>query len=195
MREITGIILSGGKSSRMGGDKAFLPFPVRPLIEITLANLSGLFAELIIVANKLEPYLRYGVKTVADIVPERGPLGGIYTGLLSSDTMYNFIVACDMPFINQDLIRYMVQRIDDFDVVIPMYNDRFEPLCAVYSKKCIKSIEEELSKGNLKIRDFFQQAKVKTISQKEIVKFDPQGLSFKNINTPEDHKKFKCAGI
>lgn len=182
----TGIILAGGESVRMGKDKAFILFSGKPLIETVMVKLSALFKDLIIITNKPRLYRKYGIKIQKDILPGRGPLGGIYTGLLSSKTLHNFIVACDMPFLNQDLIRYMVEEINGFDVVIAKAHGRFQPVHAVYSKHCIGPIENELSKNNLKITNFFQYVKVRTITEKEAARFDPDGLSFKNINTPEN---------
>ncbi len=191
MYEITGIILSGGKSSRMGRDKAFLPFPHKPLIEIMIDKLSVLFNELIVVTGNPHLYSKYGIRTVKDIIPQRGPLGGIYTGLLFSKNHYNFIVACDMPFLNPDLVHYMVQKIKGYDLVVPEYGDQLQPLCAIYSKNCIESIKEELSGDNLKVTCFFKNVKQKLITEEEIKKTDFQGLSFVNINTPEEYKSFK----
>lgn len=188
---VTGIILAGGKSSRMGEDKAFLPFPEKSLIEILIDKLSFIFKDLIIITNKLHLYEKYGIKTYCDILKERGPLGGIYTGLVSSEDMHNFIVACDMPFLNRDLIQYMLGEISDYDVVIPERNDRLHPLCAVYSKNCIKPIEKGLSKNNLKITDFLKYVKTRIINEKEIAQFDLDNSSFVNINTPKDYCRLK----
>ena len=191
MYEISGIILSGGKSSRMGRDKASLPFPHKPMIEIMIDKLSVLFNELMIVTANPDLYSKYGIRTVEDVIPQHGPLGGIYTGLLFSKNHYNFIIACDMPFLNPDLVRYMVQKINGYDLVVPEYGDQLQPLCAIYSKNCIESIKKELSRDNLKITYFFRNVKQKLITEEEIKKTDLQGLSFVNINTPEEYESLK----
>jgi molybdopterin-guanine dinucleotide biosynthesis protein A len=185
---ITGIILAGGRSSRMDQDKAFILFSGRPLIEIVIEMTSTLFEHLMIVANEPNLYQKYGIKIQSDIIKDCGPLGGIYTGLFYSRNKYNFIVACDMPFLNQDLVQCMIEKIGDFDVIIPEHNGQLEPLCAIYSKDCITPIKNQLSQNNLKITDFFQSVKVKTILEEETIKLDPQGFSFTNINTPQDLK-------
>lgn len=210
---ITGIILAGGSGERIGCNKAFLKLGSKTLIEELISRLEERFPRLIIVANETEKYRKFHHEVISDILPHKGPLGGIYTGLVNSNSLYNFIVACDMPFIKPDLIRYMMEKIEVNDVIIPKWNGKFEPLCAIYSKKCIKPIEKQLSKDNLKITDFFKDVnpvrsklsktpatplvwtsngvKVKVITEKEVAKFDLKGFSFVNINTPEDCRKFK----
>lgn len=185
---MTGIILAGGKSRRMGEDKPFVLFSGRPLIETMIDKISPLFNDLIIVTNKPHLYQRYGVRTEVDIVKDQGPLGGIYTGLISSKDRYNFIFACDMPFLNQALIEYMVgeTKSGGYDVVMPEYEGRLQPLCAIYSKRCIKPIEDELSKDNLRIIDFLKYVKVRMIKEKEISRLITGQPSFTNINTPQD---------
>lgn len=185
---ITGIILAGGKSSRMDEDKAFIPFSGKPLIEIMINKLTQIYAELIIITNKPRFYEKYGLKTHPDILKGRGPLGGIYTGLITSKDKYNFIAACDMPFLNLDLVRYMIKEIDDYDAVIPEYNGRLQPLCGIYSKNCIIPIESTLSANNLKVTDLLQHVEVKLISEEEVKRLDPEGLSFTNINTKKDYQ-------
>lgn len=192
---ITGIILAGGKSSRMGEDKSFIAFQGRPLIESVIDKLSTLFKDLIIITNNSSPYKKYKIKTYIDIIKDRGPLGGIYTGLYHSNTKYNFIVACDMPFLNISLVEYMVQRINGYDVVIAKRLGRLHPLFGIYSQNCIKFIKGKLVKDNLKIRDFFKYVKVKIITDRETGKFDENGLSFVNINTPEDYRSLNYERI
>ena len=183
---ITGIILAGGKSRRMGEDKSFVLFSGKSLIEIAIDKLSPLFKDLIIVTNKPHLYQRYGITTQPDLLKDRGPLGGIYTGLVTSKSIYNFIVACDMPFLSPALVQFMVDKINGYDVVIAKWNNRFQPLCAIYSKNCISSIEKELSKNNFKITDFLKYVRIRKIGEKEIARFDSTGLCFVNINTPLD---------
>ena len=125
------------------------------------------------------------------MLKHRGPLGGIYTGLLHSKDMYNFVVACDMPFINPELIKYMLGKISNYDVVIPEYNNRLQPLCAIYSKSCIRPIEIELSKKNLKVINFLKYVKVKKITEKVVTRLNPEKRCFANINTPRDYQAVK----
>lgn len=195
INNVTGIILAGGKSRRMGTHKAFLKIGEKAIIEDIFAKFKGIFKEIIIVANEIERFDFLGVKVVADIIPLKGPLGGIHTGLLNSNSLYNFIVACDMPFINQSLVRYMLEEIRGYDVTIAEYDGGLQPLCAVYSKNCIEPIEKQLSKDNLKVTDFFKDVKVRIITENNVARFDLKGSSFVNINTPDDCRQFKCAGF
>jgi molybdopterin-guanine dinucleotide biosynthesis protein A len=191
MDKISGIILSGGKSSRMGEDKAFLPFPDKPLIEIVIDKLKLIFKELLIITDKPEHYKKYNVKIFKDEFSERGPLGGIYTGLIHSQNKYNFVIACDMPFLNLELINYLIQKINNYDLVSFKYKGKIEPLFAIYSKNCISAIEKQLQDKDFKITNFFSKVKVKIIEEKEALKYDPQGLSFISINTSDEYQKYK----
>jgi len=194
MNKFTGVVLAGGKSLRMGQDKALLPVGKQLMIKGVLASLKAHSEEIIVVTNKVAEFSFLKVPVFPDIVPGRGPLGGIYTGLIRSKTFHNLIVACDMPFLNQDLVKFMLEEVYDYDVVIPEHNGQLEPLCAIYSKNCIKPIEKELHRNDLKITNFLQYVKVRRITGKETAKFDSEGLSFANINAPEDYNKLKASG-
>ena len=191
IENITGIILAGGKSRRIGTNKALLKISNKTMIEEVFVKFKDIFKEIIVVANEVERFDFLGTKVIPDIIPSKGPLGGIYTGLVKSNNFLNFIVACDMPFLDQNIVKYMLEVSGDNDIVVAHYNDRFQPLCALYSKNCIKPIENQLKTNNLKISDFFRHVKVKTISEAEISQLDSQGLYFTNINTREDYKRFK----
>lgn len=191
MRNFAGIILAGGKSTRMGRDKSFILFSGKPLIETVMEKMAVLFREIVIITNTPYLYHGYGVKIYSDIFKDAGPLGGIYTGLVCSKKRYNFFTGCDMPFINYELVKYMAGVVDGNDIVIPEYNGRYEPLCAIYSRDCIKVIEENLSERRFKISEFFQYVKIKIIREEVIKRFDPEGISFMNINTPADRKKLE----
>jgi molybdopterin-guanine dinucleotide biosynthesis protein A len=133
------------------------------------------------------PRLRFAV----DIYPGRGPLGGVYTGLAASTTVYNLVVACDMPFLNPDLLSYMVQVAPAFDLVVPRVGKLMEPLHAVYSKNCRAPIENLLKQNELQVYKLFSLVKVRYVEAEEIDRFDPKHLSFFNINTEADLKKAK----
>ncbi|MFH1777215.1 MAG: molybdenum cofactor guanylyltransferase [Candidatus Omnitrophota bacterium] len=190
MDEVTGIILAGGKSTRMGKDKSFIPVYGRPIIEIVIDKISSLTSQLLIITNKPCLYRKYGIKTKKDILHEHGSLGGIYTSLVFSKTVYNLITACDMPFINMEVARYMIRIMPGYDCVVLRWRRRLEPLFAIYSKHCIRTIEDQLKKKNLKISDIFSNLKTKIIMGKEIRRFDPCGRSFVNINTRQDALPF-----
>jgi molybdopterin-guanine dinucleotide biosynthesis protein A len=188
---MTAIILAGGKSRRMGNrDKAFIEIEREPLIRRQLRLLKKDFKKIIIVANAVDKYKGFkGVRVVPDAVAGQGPLGGILSGLLASGERYNFVVACDMPFINRPLIKYMQMVKTGYDVVVPRLNNRYEPLFGIYSKSCSKSIKSLLDKKILKISRFFPKVKVRKISRKEISQFGRPEEIFMNINTPIDLSK------
>ena len=190
INEFTCVILAGGENKRMGRDKAFMLFFGKPLIESTIESLGALFRKLLIVTNQPFRYKKYGIKTQRDILFNRGPLGGVYTALLTSESKYNFIIACDMPVINQGLIRYMVDESSDYDVVVPEYGGKLHPLYAVYSNECLRFIEKQLSRKNFRITDTFKNLRTKIIAEEEVRKFDSRGECFLNINTPQDYQKF-----
>jgi molybdopterin-guanine dinucleotide biosynthesis protein A len=126
---------------------------------------------------------------VVDLYPETGSLIGIYTGLVHSSNFLNLVVACDMPFLNLELLRYMIKVAPGFDVVVPGIGDKMEPLHAVYSKNCIKPMEDLIKQGNLKVTGFFDSVKVRYVGEEELNRFDPEHLSFFNINTEADLKR------
>ena len=190
---MTAIILAGGKASRMGGrDKAFLKIGDETLIGIQLRGLKNIFKEIIIVTNSPDRYIGLkGVKVVSDIVPYQGPLGGIFSGLTASNDNHNFIVACDMPFLNGPLIKYMTENRNGFDIIVPKIGKRFHPLFGIYSKDCIPAIEEMLKKNRLKVTNIFPKVRTRFILKDEITKFDGKLLSLVNINTKKDLTRAK----
>ena len=192
---ITSIILAGGHSSRLGREKLAEVIAGKSLIERAISRLSALSPEILIVISQkqarssLPSYTYPEAKTVVDLYPETGSLIGIYTGLVHSSNFLNLVVACDMPFLNLDLLRYMVKVAHGFDVVIPRIGDKMEPLHAVYSRNCMGPMENLIGQDNLKITGFFDSVKVRYVGEEELDKFDPEHLSFFNINTEADLKR------
>ncbi|MDP2938929.1 MAG: molybdenum cofactor guanylyltransferase [Candidatus Omnitrophota bacterium] len=181
------IILAGGKSRRMGFDKAFIKIEGMPIIKRELSLLKKIFKEVIIVTNGLDKYRGFKkVSIIKDVIPERGPLGGIYSGLISSNSLYNFVVACDMPFINEALIKYMIKNKESYDIILPKINGRYHPLFGIYNKRCLPIIKHMLEQNRLKISDIFLKLKCYFISRKKIEEFDQGLLSLVNINTKDD---------
>ena len=191
--DISCIVLAGGKSLRLGRDKVTVSVENKILIQWVISGLAFLDTDIIIVTAEKEPVppdIDYPkLRTVSDIYPGRGSLGGVYTGLVSSNSFYNLVAACDMPFLNQDLLRYMIQVSAGFDLVVPRLADRIEPLHAVYSKNCIEPAELLLKQDELQIFRFYDSVKVRYVEAEEIDRFDPHHLSFFNINTEADLKK------
>jgi molybdopterin-guanine dinucleotide biosynthesis protein A len=188
MDEIGAVILAGGKSNRMGKNKAFLPLGDKPLFEHVLKICARLFKDIMVITKEPHPFLRYPVKVERDLV-EAGALGGLYTGLFFSLTPFVFCVACDMPFLKEGLVKYLLSLRNGYDAVVPMGPDGLHPLCAVYSKSCLNPIEKSLSEGNKKISSFFKEVKLRLVEVDEVRVFDPHFLSFFNINTPSDLKR------
>lgn len=188
--EISGIILAGGKGLRLGRDKALETINGRDLLHRVVSRLSFLESDIVIVATEKQRLSWFGdypgVKIVTDIYPDKGPLGGIYTGLVTSDTRYNLVVACDMPFLSQPLLGYMVQLSANFDLVIPRWNGLVEPLHAVYSKDCLAAMESTLKQGILSVTKLLSLVRVRYVEAEEIERFDPKHLSFFNVNTEAD---------
>jgi molybdopterin-guanine dinucleotide biosynthesis protein A len=184
--KMTGIILAGGKNTRIGMEKAFLRIGDKVIIEEISARLSRILPKIMVVTNSPNPYCYLGVEVVKDILPDKGALGGIYSGLVASETHYNFVLACDMPFISLNLIEYMRKNAEGYDVVIPKLNNYFQPLHAIYSKGCIQPIKEQLHRNDLQVFGFFDRVEVKCISAEEVKMFDPGGIAFFNINTKDD---------
>jgi molybdopterin-guanine dinucleotide biosynthesis protein A len=184
--KITGIILAGGKNLRMGKNKAFLEMSGQRIIDRTKELFADLFDEVLLVTNSPIDYLDLNLRMVSDLFPGRGALGGIYSGLFHASHSHAFVAACDMPFLQKALIRYLINLSPGFDIVIPKTKDGWEPLHAVYAQKCLPFMEALLRKGNLKILDLFPKAKKREVTAEEILPFDPQCVSFLNVNTPED---------
>ncbi len=187
------IALAGGKSLRLGRNKLLEDVGGKTLLSRVLGTLSSLKGEVIIVASATQPvpsdYIHPGITVRQDIFPESGPLGGIYTGLAASGCFHNLVVACDMPFLNSALLEYMLEKTVDYDIVIPRLDGFIEPLHAVYSQNCLPYIRHEIDSGHRNIRSFFPKVKVRYIERIEIDRFDPDHLSFFNINTEEDLEK------
>lgn len=180
-------ILAGGQSKRMGQDKAFLPVGTGPVIERVLQMVQPLSDDLFISTNSPDKYEKYGLRLVGDIYPDKAALGGLFTAIHAAQYHNVLVVACDMPFLNAELLRYLITLADSADVVVPMIDPpQPETMHAVYSKVCLKSIESRLLQNRLKIIGFFDDVTVRYVERSEIEKFDPHFHSFINMNTPEE---------
>lgn len=188
----TAIILAGGKSSRMGFDKQFLKLRDKYIIEMIAERLERVFKEIILVTSKPEEYAKYGFKLVEDEVKDFGPLAGIQVGLKNSRSMHNYIVACDMPFINLKYLKYMMELIEQHegkvDGVITRLGEWIEPFNAFYSKSLLGSIEENIEKGKRQINFMLQSSNVLYISEEKAREFSPDWEMFTNVNTLDDYE-------
>ncbi len=184
------IVLAGGKGLRLGRDKALETIGGKSLIQRAVANLNSFNGDIIVVTDVERTRLGLadypGVKIVTDVFLGKGPLVGIHSGLSVSGSFYNLVIACDMPFLNQPLLRFMTQLADGFDIVVPRLGDHLEPLHAVYGKRCLETIESMFREGDYQVNHLFQRVKVRYLTEEEINQFDPEHLSFFNINSRVD---------
>lgn len=184
---VSGVILSGGKSSRMGSNKALLPYKGGRFIEAIYRQMTEIFAEVILVTNNPEQYEFLPCRKAPDFFPDGGALAGIHSGLLQSSNPAIFVVACDMPYLNNGLIRHLASRADKGSVIIPEGPAGLEPLHAVYGRGCLAAIEEALTSGKKRIISFFDRVEIIKINAEQIATFDPSFTSFSNINTPDEY--------
>lgn len=186
MTALTVALLAGGKSSRMGTDKAFVRVLGRPLIEDILAQVDGLGAETLIVTNRPDDYGYLGLPLFRDVLPDKGALGGIYTALHSATQPHVLCLACDMPFVVRPLLEYFISLIPEGDIVMPRLGAESEPFRALYSRACLAPIRAALDSGKMRVISFFPQVRVRYVDEPEIDRFDPAHRSFFNVNTPDD---------
>lgn len=182
--EVTGIVLAGGKSTRMKMDKAALARGENTLLEIVVDKLRKVCSRIIIVSGE-NRYQVKGCLVVPDIYQRCGPLGGIYTGLYYAQTPYSIVTACDMPLFDGALASFLFERSDGYQVVVPHDGKYYEPLAALYHKSCLPVFSSILKRGPGKITDAYSQLKIRTVPVKEIEDAGMENV-FLNINTPED---------
>lgn len=190
MEPISAIIQAGGQSRRMGTDKALIEYQGRPILAHVIDTLRQLSDEVIVVANRSDVYgpivTPLGARLVPDYDPPSGPLGGIAAGLIAMRYELAIVVACDMPLLNLDLLRYLIERAVDCDVVVPLTGDQPEPLHAVYRRACLPAIQQRLADNQRRVISFFDDVRVALIPEAEWRVFDPAGRSLSNLNTPAD---------
>jgi len=186
--DVTGVLLAGGKSRRMGEDKRFLQVGARTLFERSLAVLRSVFRSLLVVIAQDSSPVETDVPVLRDLVPDCGSLGGLYTGLKQAETSRVFVVACDMPFLSSDAIRFFVAAKPDADVVMAKLEQGLQPMHAVYGKRCLPRMEAMIQQRDLKIQRLAQDPSlsVHVVSAAELRALDPDGHSFHNVNTPAD---------
>ena len=185
-------ILAGGKSKRMGQDKAFLPVGKQIVIERVIERVRPLTDDLYISTNTPEAFSQFNLPMVADIHPNKAALGGIYSAISAAQHQSVLIVACDMPFLNVDLLSYLIKLSPTANVVAPLINPpQPETLHTVYGKTCLPAIEKRLLANKLRIIGFFDDVTVRYVEQKEIAAIDPNLYSFVNMNTPQDLERVR----
>ena len=181
-------IIAGGQSRRMGRDKAFVELGGKPLIERVIERSAELGqAETILITNSAADYAHLGLPMHGDIFPDKGSLGGIYTALTRASQSAVLVLACDMPFINPDLLRFMIAQLDeDTDIVAPRVDGYPQGLHAIYRKTCLEPIREKLEADRLKIIGFYDRMKVCYLDEADYAPFDADGRAFMNLNTPAE---------
>ena len=183
---MTGVILSGGKNTRMGENKAFLRVGDERLIDRSVRIFRNLFEEVLISTNSPLEYLDQEATLVTDVYPEKGALGGIFSGLFFASHPRIFVAACDMPYLNIDFIRHMKDCRDDFDIVVPRTPDGLQPLHAIYSHRCLEPMRRSIERDRLKITSFYKGLRIREILPDAISAFDPQGRMFLNVNSKKE---------
>jgi molybdopterin-guanine dinucleotide biosynthesis protein A/molybdopterin converting factor small subunit len=186
---MTAIVLAGGRSSRMGTPKALLPFDGEPLIVHIVRSLQSRFSDIVVVAAPGQQLPSLPVTLVHDDVAYQGPVGGILYGLRAARGSHAFVTSCDSAFLSPTLIDYLLSLKEDYDVVVPRWEDRFQPLMAVYSKGVLPVLETQLANGQLRPVSLFTKVRTREVSEEEVRRVDPEGASFFNMNTPADYEE------
>ena len=183
-----GIILSGGLNRRMGGqNKALLKLDGLSFLEHIVGALNECFGQLLLVTKNHGFYESSSLRIVKDIINVHSPLSGIHAGLVNINSDYGFCTSCDTPLLKTELVRILIDEIDsEYDIIVPSSGSYFQPLCAVYSKRCIPIIESYLKNGNVKTDGIYGLLKVKKVDYEQLQRVDPQLKSFINVNTPDD---------
>jgi molybdopterin-guanine dinucleotide biosynthesis protein A len=180
-------VLAGGESSRMGRNKALLPVGGVPIVERVLGCVRDLSDDVMLIANQPEDYSHHGLPIHPDVLPGRGPLGGLYTALVHASGEHTVVVSCDQPFLNADFLRYLLSLRAGYDVVVPLDRTGYpQSMYAVYGKACVGPIRARLDADRLKVIGFFPDVRVREVADAEIDRFDPDRISFFNVNTPEE---------
>lgn len=181
------LILAGGASTRMGQNKALALLLGIPLIERVAAAARQLTDDILLVTNEPAPYAKLGLPSVADAQPGIGPLMGLYSGLAAARYDLAILVACDMPFLSLDLLRYLISLAPDHDVVIPRTEDGLHPLHALYRRPtCLPAIAAAIGAGQRRMISFHGRVRVREVPEGELAALDPTGFALMNVNTPDD---------
>lgn len=188
--DVTGVILAGGLSSRMGGgNKALLEVDGIPIITRVYLTLARLFRDVLIVTNSPRDYDFLPCRKVTDIYPGYGSIAGLHSALAHSSTASSFITACDMPFLDAVIIRTLCDlRSGEYDAVAPFVNGAWEPLHAVYSSACKDVFENAIKQGERKIQDILNRMKIRRVTYEELQRLGGRTTSFLNVNTPEEYE-------
>lgn len=181
-----GVLLAGGRSARMGRNKALIELEGEPLIAHLARRFRQWFAQVVVVTNTPDEYAFVDLPMVADAVPGLGPLGGLEAGLSASQHEAAFVAACDLPFMQRDVIAYMLDLLAGHDAVVPMLGGEYEPTHAVYARRCLPAVRAGLQAGRRRMVSFFDQVRVRRVEAAELEPWIAPELLFFNCNTPAD---------
>lgn len=179
-------IQAGGKSERMGRDKARVLLAGRPLITHVLERVAPLGDEVLVTTNAPEDYAFLGVRLAADERPGAGALAGLQTALRAARHEVVLVLACDLPFVCVPLLEHMLRLAPQADAIVPRWRGEFEPLHAVYRRNCLPAIDLALAEGRQRMISFHSAIQLTVVDEDQVAAYDPQGLTFFNINTPDD---------
>ena len=187
-KEVSGIVLSGGKSSRMGSDKGLKMFKGKPLVDYAIEALEPYCGNILLSTNNPENYAKYRLPIVVDEIKSIGPMGGIYSCLKKSSRKINIFLSCDMPFVDSKLIKFLLENIEaDIDALVPVHDgNKVEPLCAYYNLGLLSSLEMFVETKNYKLMDFLDSINAKKLRMEDWSAYNH--MYFNNFNTPEDIK-------
>jgi len=183
--QTSGVIMAGGRSSRMKFNKAFAQVGGKPVVQIIIEKLQPLFQELIIISNEPHLFTSFGLPIYQDIYPYLGPVGGIHSALVNASYDQMFILGCDMPFMNMQLVEYMLSKISNYDSVVPEINSYLQPLAAVYKRTCLPVFTECLENDKLKLTRIFSELNALVLNEDELQKFGSVKEMFFNVNDPD----------
>lgn len=185
----TGLVLAGGQSSRMGRDKASLPWGDTTLLVHVCRSLQPIVDELLVIVDDASRFPGLGFRVIGDLVPGAHALGGIYTGLKAARNDTCFVCGCDAPFLSADLVEFLFEEVDGNDLVLPIVNGRRQPLHAVYSKSALSVIEGRLQDEKWQLKDLADELNCKIVDEETVSRIDPGLQSFININTAGDYEQ------
>ena len=193
-KNLTGIVLAGGASQRMGRDKAFLALGGQTLIEVVIERMAQVCQEVLVVSSDIRPYVSLGVPVVEDRFRGVGVLGGLHAGLVAAAHELVLAVGCDMPFLDRDLLRAFARWVEGFDAAVLRHEDgeQVEPLHGAYRRTCLPAMEAAIRAGRRRIVSFFPQVRVRYVTPEDVIPFDPDLRSFHNINTPEEWEALRA---
>jgi molybdopterin-guanine dinucleotide biosynthesis protein A len=186
VHNVTGIVLVGGASRRMGQNKAFLQLGGKVLVEIVIERMASVCAEVLVVAGDVRPYVGLGVPAVTDRFQGVGVLGGLHAGLEAASHELVLAVGCDMPFLNADLLGAFVGWVEGFDVAVFRQGEYVDPLHGAYRRTCLPAIEAVIRDRRRRIVSFFPQVRVRYVTPDDVIPIDPDLRSFRNVNTPDE---------